>query len=420
MNKKFKNLFLIIFVLTSSFSFSFVLAISGRDLVFNFITHNIPGAGQVISTVLNLAEKFNTLKDDVEKLKKELTPSQALNIISQSVGLDPKAESFLQSIIEIGQSASSSQPKSSISSPIQPSTSLQQPSPGQLIQQFHQLESQSTQKTPTNLVKPEGISSLPINQSAGQLIQQFHQLESQSTQQTPTNLVKPEGISSLPINQSGGTISASPTVTPNTPKKEEKGSDKVSVYYCDRTTAQCLYTVVNRAVTEGSDSGYYSSLAQCQANCKKAPYVCYRYSYRYLGSGCNYGWQCVPYPSDTPCKNECSPSGTPLTGTAQQSQPQPQFQSQPQTQTQCPFQQTTQTPATPGSSSITPQPPSGWTTDPYVNIPGYQCIRQQGNCPRGSGNCLSCPRGYYKQSGACSCPCDRSKPCSCYITCCSR
>jgi len=383
MNKKFKNLFLIIFVLTSLFSFSFVLAVSGRDLVFNFITHNIPGAGQVISTVLNLAEKFNTLKDDVEKLKKELTPSQALNIISQSVGLDPKAESFLQSIIEIGQSASSSQPKPSISSPIQPSTSPQQPSPGQLIQQFHQLESQSTQ-------------------------------------QTPTNLVKPEGVSSLPINQSGGTISASPTVTT---KKEEKGSDKVSVYYCDRTAARCLYLVVNRAVARGS--GYYSSLAECQANCKKAPYVCYRYEYRYSGSGCNYGWQCVPYASDTPCKNECSPSGTPLTGTAQQSQPQPQ--SQPQTQTQCPLQQTTcplqqttQTPATPGSSSITQQPPSGWTTDPYTQIPGRQCIRQEGSCPRGGGNCLVCPSGYYKQSGACSCPCDRSKPCSCYITCCSR
>jgi hypothetical protein len=385
MNKKFKNLFLIIFVLTSLFSFSFVLAVSGRDLVFNFITHNIPGAGQVISTVLNLTEKFNTLKDDVEKLKKELTPSQALNIISQSVGLDPKAESFLQSIIEIGQSASSSQPKSSISSPIQPSTSPQQPSPSQLIQQFHQLESQSTQQTPTNLVKPEGVSSLPINQSAGQLIQQFHQLESQSTQQTSTQ-----------------SSAIKPTTTTIKPTTTTRGSDKVRVYYCDRTTAQCLYTVVNRAVTRGSDSGYYSSLAECQANCKKAPYVCYRYEYRYSGSGCNYGWQCVPYASDTPCKNECSPSGTPLTGTAQQSQPQPQ------------------TPATPGSSSITQQPPSGWTTDPYTQIPGRQCIRQEGSCPRGGGNCLVCPSGYYKQSGACSCPCDRSKPCSCYITCCSR
>ena len=359
MNKNFKNLFLAIFILGSLFSFSFVLAVSGRDLVLNAIVNNLPGAGQVLSGVLDLEKKLKRSESVIEELRRGITPNQALNLLSESVGLSPEAKEFLHSIINLA-------PR-----PSQPSTSSQ---------------------TPSSLTQP----STPTQQlSPGQLIQQFHQLEYQSAQQTST---QPSAIK------------------PTTTTKIDSGSDKVRRYYCDRTTVQCLYTVVDRSSTRGSDSGYYSSLAECQANCKKAPYVCYRYEYRYSGSGCNYGWQCVPYASDNPCKNECSPSGTPLTGTAQQPQPQPQPQSQPQTQPQ----QTTQTPATPGSSSITQQPSSGWTSDPYTQIPGRQCIRQEGNCPQGSGNCLSCPSGYFRKSGGCSCPCDRSKPCSCYITCCSR
>ena len=361
MNKNFKNLFLAIFILGSLFSFSFVLAVSGRDLVLNAIVNNLPGAGQVLSGVLDLEKKLKRSESVIEELRRGITPNQALNLLSESVGLSPEAKEFLHSIINLA-------PR-----PSQPSTSSQ---------------------TPSSLTQP----STPTQQlSPGQLIQQFHQLEYQSAQQTST---QPSAIK------------------PTTTTKIDSGSDKVRRYYCDRTTVQCLYTVVDRSSTRGSDSGYYSSLAECQANCKKAPYVCYRYEYRYSGSGCNYGWQCVPYASDNPCKNECSPSGTPLTGTAQQPQPQPQSQPQPQPQTQP--QQTTQTPATPGSSSITQQPSSGWTSDPYTQIPGRQCIRQEGNCPQGSGNCLSCPSGYFRKSGGCSCPCDRSKPCSCYITCCSR
>ncbi|MGE4554934.1 MAG: hypothetical protein AB7D02_02310 [Candidatus Paceibacterota bacterium] len=334
-----------------------------------------------------LAKEFEQGKKKIEEVTRNITPTQALNVVSTATNLPSSVKDFFQKIIAVGTKPSTSQTSTTSPSPSGvsiPSWKWENPTPSQPSQP-------STQPSPTQLIKPEGASSLskpsssssqqPTQQpSNAQLLQEFRELESQSMQQT--------------------------TTTTRTTHKIEK----VKRYYCNRATAQCVYSVYN-AIPQYDKPPYYKTLAECQANCKKAPYVCYRYV---LSTGCS--MQCTPYASDTPCKNECTPSGTPIQGTAQQQQQTTQHQQttqqQQSTQSQQGYYQSSQ------SSQSQQSTPSGWQADPYYHLPRRTCIRQEGQCPT-SSNCLSCPSGYYKHAGGCSCTCRTPKVCNCYITCCT-
>ncbi len=431
--------------------------ISGENLFRSFFNGKLPtgklqeaikdwinvqknSVSQEIAPSLQQAEKLVDTVKDFSEIKSPEDFIQTLTNISPQAGnalnhVYTGVTGVVNQFQTVQQQITSQQPSTQSSSQpsSQPSTQPSTPAAPSWAE-FHQIDTQSVSSQQQQQQQQQQQTSQPSAPAAPSWAA-FQQLSNQSmttpTTKKPTTTNQP----STPTTPSWAAfqqLSNQSMTTPTTKRPTtttKKADNKVSRYFCDQTTGQCKYSVYTDLSTY-SKPPYYRTISECQSNCKKSSYVCYKYS---PGSSCQ-GDKCQPYASDTPCQSTCTPGGAPLTGTAQQTQT---GGSSGQTcryrdcrgnvcsirelnQSVCPADRCKTNADCGGTSS------GGGTSIPSSSSQSQQtqqtssggsCQRQEGRCST-VDNCLKCPSGYYKQSGGCGgCP---GKGYDCYILCCPR